>query len=140
MVSPFASSASIILPDDLYRNIVREAAATRTLIPHTPMSVRVRLNVTGDATQGAPLMQASAHTNYALMLAWFLDGMLPSVRVARMRDCVQFIGSGKAADFTLPMAPECKAVIDAFNASKPKVQRPGQIRVSLGAVSASMEY
>jgi len=140
MVSPFASSASIILPDDLCRNIIREAAATRTLIPHTPMSVRVRLNVTGDATQGAPLMQASAHTNYALMLAFFMNALLPSVAAARTRECLQFIASGQSSNFSLPLPPDCAALIAAFNAAKPKVQRPGQIRVSLGAVSASMEY
>ena len=140
MVSPFSSSATIILPDDLCRNLVREAAATQPLTPNTPMGLRVLINVTGEAPQGLPIMKSDSHTNYALMLAYFMEALLPSVRAARTKECLQFIGSGKAADFSLPMDPACKALIDAFNASKPKTQRPGQIRVALGAVSASMQY
>jgi len=140
MVTPFASSATLILSDEVARNIIREAAASLTLTPHTPMGVRVQVTASGEATQGDPIMKASSHTNYPLFVAHLLMGMLPSVRHARIRDFHAMISGGRGSDFSIPLDAESEAIIAAFNAAKPKILRPAQIRIALGAVSASVQY
>lgn len=140
MVSPFTSSATIILPDDLARNIIREAAATRTLTPHTPMGVRVLLDATGEATQGDPASKRTQPIDWKRVAAAIAARLPANQRRALVRDIVQGVANGTLLDFDAEVEGEAAAAIAAANAAKPRVLLPGQIRVSLGAVSASMQY
>lgn len=140
MVNPFASSATIILPEDLCRNIVREAAATRTLIPHTTMGVRVLIDAQGQATQGDPCAKRVQPIDWKRVAMALASRFPASQRRGVVRDILAGVANGTLLDFDTEVESEAKAAIEAANAAKPRVLLPGQIRVSLGAVTASMQY
>lgn len=140
MVSPFSSSVTIILPDDLTRNLVREAAATRSLTPHTPMGVRVFIDAQGEATQGDPVAKRTQPIDWKRAFAALAARLPANQRRSVVRDIVQGVANGTLLDFDTEVEGEAKAAIEAANAAKPRVLLPGQIRVALGAVSASMQY
>ena len=140
MVNPFASSATIILPDDVTRNIIREAAASLTLTPHTPMGVRVHVDASGEATQGDPVAKRTQPIDWK-RVAMALAARLPkNQQRAIVRDILAGVANGTLTDFDTEVEGEAAAAIAAANAAKPRVILPGQIRVSLGAVSASVQY
>ena len=140
MVNPFASSATIILPDDLARNIIREAAATQPLTPHTPMGVRVFIDAMGEATQGDPAAKRVDPINWKRVVMALAARLPANQRRAVVRDIVQGVANGTLLDFDAEVEGEAAAAIAAANAAKPRVLLPGQIRIALGAVSASMQY
>jgi hypothetical protein len=140
MVSPFTSSATIILPDDLARNIIREAAATQPLTPHTPMGVRVFIDAMGEATQGDPAAKRVDPINWKRVVMALAARLPANQRRAVVRDIVQGVANGTLLDFDAEVEGEAAAAIAAANAAKPRVLLPGQIRIALGAVSASMQY
>ena len=140
MVNPFTSSASIILPEDLCRNLVREAAATRSLIPHIQMGVRVLIDAQGQATQGDPHTKRTAPIDWKRVAAALAARLPANQRRAVVRDILAGVASGSLLDFDTEVEGEAKAAIEAANAAKPRVLVPGQIRVSLGAVVASVQY
>ncbi len=61
-------------------------------------------------------------------------------RRAVVRDILQGVANGNLLDFDTEVEGEAAAAIAAANAAKPRVLLPGQIRVSLGAVVASVQY
>lgn len=140
MVNPFASSATIILPDDVTRNVIREAAASLTLTPHTPMGVRVHVDASGEATQGDPVAKRTQPIDWK-RVAMALAARLPkNQQRAIVRDILAGVANGTLTDFDTQVEGEAAAAIAAANAAKPRVLLPGQIRVSLGAVVASVQY
>ena len=140
MVSPFTSSATIILPDDLARNIIREAAATQPLTPHTPMGVRVFIDAQGEATQGDPASKRIQPIDWKRVTMALAARLPANQRRVVVRDILQGVANGTLTDFDTEVEGEAKAAIEAANAAKPRVLLPGQIRVSLGAVVASVQY
>ena len=140
MVNPFTSSASIILPDDVTRNIIREAAASLTLTPHTTMGVRVLVDATGQATQGDPVAKRTQPIDWKRVAMALASRFPASQRRGVVRDILAGVANGTLLDFDTEVEGEAAAAIAAANAAKPRVLLPGQIRVALGAVSASMQY
>jgi hypothetical protein len=140
MVNPYSSSAQIILPDDLCRNLVREAAATRSLIPHIQMGVRVLIDAQGQATQGDPCAKRVQPIDWKRATMALAARLPANQRRAVVRDILQGVANGNLLDFDTEVEGEAAAAIAAANAAKPRVLLPGQIRVSLGAVVASVQY